>query len=894
MPMIFVLLFSMLLAISACGGDSGDSTTTPLDSENELSSSSSSKERGKSSSSYEVTSATTVIDSDAKDINNDKPSNGTELDSVTGKTFKTRTLGIYTWTNENLSEKDVSVKSTCYAYKDANCSLYGRLYMAKNADDLCPAGFSIPSIADWKYLMEENPSSLTYAGICFKLDTLECSGLNDSAQYLAYNGYAVAMNRHGDFSQISRLDNGFYSLRCVKYRSIVEKMEDLPECDDNHNCNYPSMFVVEKDSSYQCSWGEWDSDYAKQKACQSNEEGEKYLVNGLTYICKSGFWGLTTAEDAGVKCTRKHIGEEYIVNNIRYACTESGIIRLDYPASILGLCSSKREGSIAEADSGEYFICEGSDWRWAVNSDFLGVCDTSRYGEIATAFGTQHYTCVKGYGWRKTTELEEMVGGCTLKMNDSVVESPIDGAHYVCKNSEWKSAKLEEVFGECTESNVHDTINEGTFTYMCLADAWDPIDNLDRTLGFCTDLNVGKKGENKGAIYYCKYYNGEYKWMTASTAEEKWGYCPTDTTFITEMDGDYYKCDHGTWKSSSQSDVFPYCRSTTGEKKVYQGIEYVCDTSAYQYNGEWYAMTSLDSALGGYCRTSILNKGVLLNGQVYVCKVDSALSYKKSWRLGTMQDYMRGCTEKRFGERVFNGLDTSVCVYNTCSNNTTRTYYYDGKSTKTCIEYTSGYMWQPIVRDSLKDKRDGKVYGVLTIGSQKWLNHDLQYWVYTAYGSDGYTYSIDPTELKADAGIYKSYYYTWADAMGKKDICPDGTHIPSLAEWKTLFEYAQKLSPTDGLLALFRRWDNRTNYIGTDLYGLGLRKNGYVDMDFLPPGNNPRTHLNNDYMATYYWVSDVGETDETARALYVDTTMTPNYQNGALKEDAYTIRCIVD
>lgn len=884
MPIV-VLFAALLLVITACGGDSGSSAPAP-----ENDNPSSSVEPLRSSSSVQITSATTVVDSDAKEINDDTPVDGRMVDSLTGNSYKTRTIGIYTWINENISDKNPSVKSTCYAYKESNCTLYGRLYMKKNAEDLCPRDFFIPTVSDWKYLMQEDPRSFSYAGACFKYDSLECAGINDSAQYLASNDSAVVMNRYGDFSETFSLDHGFYSLRCVRYRSIVASYSDLPECNDQ----LPSMYVVEKDSNYRCYRGEWDSYRVTPKVCQSSEEGEKYLVNGLVYICKSGYWGLTTADDTGIKCTRKHVNEEFYVNNVRYACTDTGFVELTYPASVLGYCSSTREGTVAEADSGKYFTCEQNRWRSATERDFLGVCDASLYGEIRTAFGTQHYTCVRGVIWAKTTELEELVGGCKLEMSDSVIMSPIDGAHYVCKNGEWKGGSIEEIFGKCTKSNAHDTINEGTITYMCLAEAWDLIDNLDRNLGFCTDLSVGNKGEHKGTIYYCKYYGGEYKWMTASTAEEKWGYCPTDTTFVKELDGDYYKCDHGTWKSSSSSEIFPYCRSARGEKKVYQGVEYVCDTSAYQYNGEWFAMTSLDSALGGYCRTSILNKGVLLNGQVYVCKVDSLLSYKKSWSLGTMQNYMRGCTEKRLGERVFNGLDTSVCVYNLCSAKIPRTYYYDGKSTSACIEYSSGYMWQPIVRDSLKDKRDGRVYGVVTIGSQKWLNYDLHYWVYTAYGSDGYTFSIDPKEYEAREQIYRSYYYKWTDAMGKKDICPDGTHIPSLAEWKTLFDYAQKLSPTEGLLALFRRWDVRTSYVGTDLYGLGLRKDGFVDMDYLPPGNDPRSHLNGDYMAAYYWASDVGETDGTARVIHVDTTMTVNYQTGALKEDAYAIRCIVD
>ena len=900
MPMIFVLLMAVLMSLAACGGDSGNSSNPAP--EEDLNSSSGTSSRSSSSgtqwrysSSYSITSATTVIDDDAKDVRNDEPFYGEVTDSSSGNVYSTRSIGVYTWT-ENISDKNASVKSTCYAYDDSYCGLYGRLYMKKNADDLCPSGFSFPTVSDWKYIMEVESKSVIYSGICFKRDSLECTGLKDSAQYFAAGDSAVMVDRFGHVSATKTVDNGFYSLRCIKYRTIVEKMSDLPDCGSGTYDSYSTIYVATKDSSYYCSYGEWKNSSGRA-SCRSEESGEKYLIKDIVYICKSGYWQQTTIEDTDVECTDENLYEEYVVNGIRYACTDTGMAKLNYPASVLGLCTPEKKGSLAEPEKDKIFICSNNRWVGAMPGDVFGACGASNYGQLEIFEGRQ-VVCSLNSGWRSASDTELEIGACTPALKDSIRRDSA-GRYYRCyKDGGWREANSAEVLGHCDEGEQGDSATYKDSLFVCMDSYWNYVDSLERVMGLCYDRIYGARGEYAGNVYYCQVKIGS-QWIRATETEEKWGYCPRDTTFIKELDGEFYKCDRGTWKESSLSEVFPYCRSTTGQKKVYRGIEYVCDTSAYQHNGEWYAMTSLDSALGGYCRTSILNKGVLLDGQVYVCKVyvckvDSVLSYKKSWRLGTMQDYMRGCTEKRFGERMFNGLDTSVCVYNMCSNNTPRAYYYDGKSTNTCIEYTSGYMWQPIVRDSLKDKRDGKVYGVITIGSQKWLNHDLQYWKNTVYGSSGYTYSIDPMELTADAGIYKSYYYTWADAMGTKDICPDGSHIPSLVEWKTLFDYAQKMSSADGLLALYRRWDNRTNYVGTDLYGLGLRKNGYVDMDFLPPGNNPRTHLNNDYMATYYWVSDVGESDSMARAIYVDTTMTPNYQTRALKEDAYTIRCIVD
>ena len=153
MPIV-VLFAALLLVITACGGDSGSSAPAP-----ENDNPSSSVEPLRSSSSAEITSATTVVDSDAKEINDDTPVDGRMVDSLTGNSYKTRTIGIYTWINENISDKNPSVKSTCYAYKESNCTLYGRLYMKKNAEDLCPRDFFIPTVSDWKYLMQEPEAS---------------------------------------------------------------------------------------------------------------------------------------------------------------------------------------------------------------------------------------------------------------------------------------------------------------------------------------------------------------------------------------------------------------------------------------------------------------------------------------------------------------------------------------------------------------------------------------------------------------------------------------------------------------------------------------------------------------------------------------------------------------
>ncbi len=206
----------------------------------------------------------------------------------------------------------------------------------------------------------------------------------------------------------------------------------------------------------------------------------------------------------------------------------------------------------------------------------------------------------------------------------------------------------------------------------------------------------------------------------------------------------------------------------------------------------------------------------------------------------------------------------------------------------------------------ITDSRDGKTYEIVQVGNQCWMKESMN----IGTRIDG---SIDQSD---DGSIEKYCYddsdancntygglYQWNEMMqyttteGVQGICPDGWHIPSDDEWKTLYgtvdsQYGVGDSEWDGTgwigtdagenLKSTTGWNSGGS--GTNLYGFSALPSGYRN----PSGN-------------FYNLGNHGDTwssTESGSEYAFECYLAYNYnkvnRDNPDKDHAFAVRCIRD
>ena len=104
---------------------------------------------GSSSSGGDVTACTAADNTDTQYCSNGTMKTYGSTPSIGGRTYKTVEIGSQTWMAENLNYT-TATGSYCY---NGNCDIYGSLYNWETAKTVCPAGWRLPSNAEWTVLI---------------------------------------------------------------------------------------------------------------------------------------------------------------------------------------------------------------------------------------------------------------------------------------------------------------------------------------------------------------------------------------------------------------------------------------------------------------------------------------------------------------------------------------------------------------------------------------------------------------------------------------------------------------------------------------------------------------------------------------------------------------------
>jgi uncharacterized protein (TIGR02145 family) len=170
------------------------------------------------------------------------------------------------------------------------------------------------------------------------------------------------------------------------------------------------------------------------------------------------------------------------------------------------------------------------------------------------------------------------------------------------------------------------------------------------------------------------------------------------------------------------------------------------------------------------------------------------------------------------------------------------------------------------------DPRDGKVYKTVKIGNQIWMAENLayapssgNYWAYDNDNSNVETYG---------------YLYDWETAC---DVCPDGWHLPTDAEWTELTDYlgenaGGKLKETGTT-----HW-NTPNTGATNETGFTALPGGYRNYDgsFDIVGYTGYWWSATEYNATNAWY----------RGMYYHNSYVN--RNNLYKKVGFSVRCVRD
>ena len=173
-----------------------------------------------------------------------------------------------------------------------------------------------------------------------------------------------------------------------------------------------------------------------------------------------------------------------------------------------------------------------------------------------------------------------------------------------------------------------------------------------------------------------------------------------------------------------------------------------------------------------------------------------------------------------------------------------------------------------VTSGTMTDSRDGQTYKTVTIGTQTWMAQNLNY---KAVNSSCY-------DVIASYCSKYGRLYTWAAAT---TACPEGWHLPTKAEFETLFTAVGGQSTAGKVLKSTSGWNRSGN--GSDAFAFSALPAGGMN-------NGGRYYSEGD--EAIFWSSSEDDSN-FAYFMYLDFNNVAAYLNN-YKNYGFSVRCLKD
>ncbi|MBR4584347.1 MAG: hypothetical protein IKO34_11170 [Bacteroidales bacterium] len=567
----------------------------------------------------------------------------------------------------------------------------------------------------------------------------------------------------------------------------------------------------------------------------------------------------------------------------------------------LDSCDSRSEGVVKAATAGKRkgtrtrYICKNvddlSDMRWVVATDIekdtyqwknstdgalkKGAVTGAKYvfDEIGSYDGTK--------GWRPAVDVENIYGGCTEALYDSVrsYRGTAEAGYYLCQKSTHKWVLVNN-------------------RLMIDTQGWAEGDD-----GFSkwVDIIGEESGESRVCYVYdtSSSYNG---WRSGNDNDcsLELGGCTKGRTGVLTLaaDDNYYICENDTWTLVSDKvkiNTLGWSCLDSNEAEMKKGLRndayFICEKNNWREATTDEELACRNDGLCSACTDDRQGEFVTANESAYIC--DS-----KHWCAAN-------CAEK---------VKKSLCTEN------------DSSLVEACeklggfdIDYVcSGGKWHAVAnpfeytlvdwnrkRDAfneaaveagahadsmITDPRDGKSYRTVVINGKRVFAENLRY-----------VDSKQSVNLKGNMWCYRNeaknceiggVYYTWTAAVdldGKwlsvsasslisvqhRGICPEGWHVPSNDEWTALFKNVDYVAQQ---AMGYSSWKAATDAVGFSALPADLCYRGSC--------------VNQPQREAHFWSST--ESSESLASFW-NLIENGSYLAANDKDDyAYSVRCIQD